>query len=515
MARRGFDWVLVLAVAAWGCGGGSGGAFHGAGRPAGGIPARAARRRHRRRRPPPTVTPPPPPPPPTTTAEFKFGTQGPWAVENVAYGSKDGVQETPVVGLSTDESQNRWLATPRALYLLRPGETTFRRFDERDGLHMGQNRAHYCNDRPIPVDQRCTSDESWGVAAPEGINVIVGGGPDEVFVGYHAVHPSGFDCGANGNGEDWCDPDRHSGKIDRVRLQADGTLKVDRFDLVANAHGGRYWHDREILRLAFDHFARPHTLYTGTEHGVTLLFPDKYRLPNPGEWYDLAYQEWMGDHLHARVCLDRPCDATSSNQKMGDWRGLAIDAEGGLWHAGKWSAGLISWDPSPLNWWQRQGAAFEYAFGDPYYPDGSGSPPVFRVANEGHVVALTAAAVCPDGKVWFGSSGPADGVVRDGGLVRRKALRLLQRAGDGARRGRGAGPRLPARRPAGAGRLLDRARAVRPGHRQLEADPRRRRHPERPDHRARGGPDAHPAHAPRLDRSRGRSAARPAVSGDR
>jgi hypothetical protein len=394
MSRRGVVWGLVLALTGWACGGGSGGSKANPADPPPDDPGKGG-----------TLPPPPPPP-----AKFQFGTQGPWAVENLLYGSKEGVQETPVVGLTTDESQNRWLATPRALYLLRPGETTFRRFDEHDGLHMGQNRAHYCNDRPIPVDQPCTSEESWGVAAPEGISVIVGGGPDEVLVGYHAIHPSGMDCGANGNGEDWCDPDRHSGKIDRVKLQSDGTLVVDRFDLVANAHGGRYWHDREIMRLAYDHFAHPHTLYAGTEHGVTLLFPDKYRLPQPGEWYDLAYQEWMGDHLHARVCLDAPCDASGANQKMGEWRGLAVDANGDLWHAGKWSAGLITWDQSPLEWWQRHGGAYKHAFGDPYYPDGSGIPPVFRVANEGHVVALTSVTVCPDGKAWFGSSGVSDGV---------------------------------------------------------------------------------------------------------
>lgn len=403
MARRGVLWVAGLAVAAWACGGGSGDPPADPADPPRDPPDQGAT-------PPPSTPPEPPAPPAPPAPSFQFGTQGPWGVENVLYGAGDGVQETPVVGLTTDESQNRWLATPRAVYLLRPGETTFRRYDEHDGLHMGANRAHYCNDRPIAVDERCTSEESWGVAAPAGISVVVGGGPDEVFVGYHALHASGIDCGANGNGEDWCDPDRHSGKIDRVRLQADGTLVVDRFDLVANAHGGRYWHDREIMRLAFDHFAHPHTLYTGTEHGVTMLLPDKYRLPRPGEWYDLAYQEWMGDHLHARVCFDAPCDATGANQKMGDWRGLAVDANGDLWHAGKWAAGLITWDPSPLNWWQRHGGAYEHAFGDPYYPDGSGIPPVFRVANEGHVVALTSVAVCPDGKAWFGSSGVSDGV---------------------------------------------------------------------------------------------------------
>ncbi len=41
---------------------------------------------------------------------------GPWPVANVSYGPGDGIQETPVVGLSTDAAQNRWLATNAALY---------------------------------------------------------------------------------------------------------------------------------------------------------------------------------------------------------------------------------------------------------------------------------------------------------------------------------------------------------------------------------------------------------------
>jgi hypothetical protein len=95
---------------------------------------------------------------------------------------------------------------------------------------------------------------------------------------------------------------------------------------------------------------------------------------------------------------------------MGDWLGLAIDAKGSLWHAGKWTAGLISWDPDPLNWWKRGGAAaFEEAFGDGY-AGGVGGEPVFRVAAAGHPVHLSSVAVCPDGSVWFGSLGPEDGV---------------------------------------------------------------------------------------------------------
>ncbi len=141
-----------------------------------------------------------------------------------------------------------------------------------------------------------------------------------------------------------------------------------------------------------------------------MLLPDKFRLPNPGEWFNDAYKEWMGDHLHARVCFEKPCDSTSANQRMGDWRGLALDANGDLWHAGRWTAGLIGWDPDPVNWFARNGAAFKAAFGNPYFGPGSGSPPVFPVAKEGHSVYLTGVTVCPDGRVWFGSQGPDDGV---------------------------------------------------------------------------------------------------------
>jgi hypothetical protein len=362
--------------------------------------------------PPPQQPPPPPPqePPPADTG-FKFGTQGPWAVENVVYGAKDGIRESPVIAMTTDEAQNRWIATHQALYLLKPGDTALTRFDAKDGLHLQGNPIHYCNGREIPASKVCASGiEGWGGAVDPGITALTGGAPNEVFVGYAGDHHWDIDCNNDGNLADYCDSLRHTGKIDRVKLQPDGTLKIDRMDLVANQHGGQYWHDRSINRLAYDHLVHGKTLYAATEHGVTILFPEKFRLPNDGEWWDSAYSEWMGDHLHARVCFEKPCDNTSANQRMGEWRGLAIDANGDMWHAGKWSAGLITWDPDAINWWNRAGKAYKHAFGDPYSGPGSGNPPVFEVGMEGHDVYLSAVSVCPDGTVWFGSLGVADGV---------------------------------------------------------------------------------------------------------
>jgi hypothetical protein len=360
----------------------------------------------------------PPPPPPPDERDFTFGTRGPWPVENAVYGAEHGILESPVVGVTSDEAQNRWVATPDALYVLRPGDDAFLRYGPEDGLHLHGNAARYCDDHPIAPDATCRGELSVG--AGFAITKIVGGGPGEVFVGYLGIDETpGVKCAPKdptkreGFG-DYCDPNRHTGKIDRVRLQPDGAIEVARMDLVSNRQGGEYWHDRTIQGLAFDHFVHPHTLYAGTNHGVTMLLPDRYRLPRPGEWYDLAYVEWMGDHLHARVCDGVPCPTDSEGpQRMGDWAGLDVDADGNLWHAGRWTAGLITWVPDPGEWFARNGAAFALAFGDPYpmAPNAEGftNEPVFKVAREGDSVHLTGVAVCPDGRVWFSSSGPDNG----------------------------------------------------------------------------------------------------------
>jgi hypothetical protein len=350
-----------------------------------------------------------------------FGTEGPWSVENAVYGPAEGILESRVVGVTTDEAQNRWVATHQALYLLQPGETTFRRYDAADGLHLPGNPAPYCGDRPMQPGERCGGTVTYGEAAPPGISKIVGGGPNEVFVGYFGVDstPDGLVCPSKTNPDkpgygDYCDPNRHSGKMDRVRLLPGGMLEVDRFNFVAGAHGAEYWHNRTVQSVAYDHFVNPGTLYVGTNHGVNIIFPDRFRYPLPGEWFDLANMEWMGDHLHARVCSPGPCqDGSEAGQRMGDWAGLAIDPNGDVWHAGRWTAGLITWDDDPRRWFERHGRAFKYAFGDPYPlpPNAEGfmNEPVFKVNAEGDSVYLTGVAVCPDGRVWFSSRGPQNG----------------------------------------------------------------------------------------------------------
>src|SRR6266851_4927748 len=79
-----------------------------------------------------------------------FGGPGPWPLQNVTYGQADGLLAGDlgdgVIGFSTDETQNQWVATRGALYLMRPGEKTFRRYDAKDGLHLQSNPVRYCDD---------------------------------------------------------------------------------------------------------------------------------------------------------------------------------------------------------------------------------------------------------------------------------------------------------------------------------------------------------------------------------
>jgi hypothetical protein len=340
---------------------------------------------------------------------------GTWAVENCVYGGANGLREGWIVDVTMDEGQNRWIATSNALYVATPNGAV-RRYDQNDGLHLGAATGSsrgpgpgwvkYCNNAPVADGAACPADAvTWGGASEFGIRSLAGGGPNEVFVGYNGAHTPGISCGPVPDG---CDPLRHTGKIDRVRLNANGTISVDRFDFFLNNHELGYWYNRTLYRLVYDHRSHPGTLYGGSDHGVIIVFPNKFTPYTPATSLDAWLNAFIGDHLHAQVCVGKPC-ASGGWPTAGHWRGLALDGQGRLWHAGESTAGLATWDPDPVNWWGRWGGAFAESFGDPY-PIGTTSDafrnePVFRVPQEGDPVNLTAVSVCPDGRVWFGSEG--------------------------------------------------------------------------------------------------------------
>ena len=344
-----------------------------------------------------------------------FGTPGPWPTGNVIYGSADGIQESPVVGVTTDEpvttpgpnasvTQNLWVATHDALYLKRPGDSSFRRFDARDGLHLPGNVAASCDDSAgllVPCPN--------GSADAPGISEIVGGGPNEVFVGYYGHH----DWTSPYDGTE-SDPYRHSGKLERVRLKADGRLEVIRFDMVSN-NTVAFWHNRTVERMIYDHFIHKHELYVGTDHGVDKITPDLWHAPVGWFLAPQNQQQWMSDHLHPRACYHAPC-VDDSNQRLGDFRALGLDSTGDLWVGGRWAAGAIKYLADNTNWYNnpRSSApgdeAFKFAFGDPYtsYCMAGYGRPVFCVPQEGDFVNLSAVTMTRDpqtgqDKIWYSS----------------------------------------------------------------------------------------------------------------
>jgi hypothetical protein len=389
----------------------------------------------------PGPTPPAPPepsptptPPPADEPPVAFGTPGPWPIENAVYGVAQGIQELPVVAMSTDEAQNRWVATHAALYLFTPGSAAPRRFTAADGLHLMGNPVSYCETvagYSFGAGGGYPACPVFGAAVSPGILSLAGGRPNEVFVGYAGEL---YDPGPNGVEGDKDDPNRHTGMIDWVRLNADGTLNVVRLDMAAIAHGMVYWHNRSFYRLVYDHVVHPGSLYAGSNHGVTYVRLDRWRPQRPAasgagfsEWVDAWLQEWLGDHLHAEA-HERRCGPSgtelcsgSTGLLLGEWKGLALDANGDLWHAGKWAAGLISWVDSPAEWVARNGAAFLE-----YFTSDDGSLPFFPPGNVRDGVDMSAVAVTPDGRVWFASEkqGIASWKAREPGFQRYSATSL-------------------------------------------------------------------------------------------
>jgi hypothetical protein len=309
-------------------------------------------------------------------------------VENAVYGRSQGIRESPIVAMSTDEAQNRWVATHTALYLFKPGATEPVRYDVTSGLHLMGNPAEV-------YEASCGGGlkDKLGQAVAPGISTIVGGGPNEVFIGYFGVPKVQGDCQLP-------DPDpafqRHTGKVDWVKVNADGTLEVRYLDLVNTGMGYRYFENRTVERLLYDHFIHAGDLYVGADHGVSMVRTSLWTPQPAGVWAGAWMNGWIGDHLHAES------HSAGGTLLVGEWRGLALDANGDLWHAGNWAAGLIRYDPDPLAWVMRGGtAAYAVNFGEPY----ATNKPVFDPGEQGRPVSLSAVAVGKDGRVWFASDG--------------------------------------------------------------------------------------------------------------
>lgn len=304
---------------------------------------------------------------------------GPWP--NAALTQYSPGEE--IVDVSTDEAENIWAVSHDALYLLRPGQTQFKKFTDADGLHIAN-------------------------AGSPGIMNVAGGKAGEAFVGYNDVDVNRL---PQITGDPTQDAPLYKGGLDHVQLNADGTLAV----VHPNLHSNDYWvnypdggsdtdasfmEDRGTRRMVYDHASHPGTLYIGWNHGV-----DRF---NWGQ-VDPVTGAMYGDHVHPIVDTYYP-DGGVKTEYMGEWRGLAIDPtqNGTLWMGGEYTGGALGWTPGLHDWtcqssnplWCPNGAnAFVHAWAKKW------GAPLFPVASDGDPMNIRAVAVTPDGTTYF-ASGP-------------------------------------------------------------------------------------------------------------
>jgi hypothetical protein len=318
-------------------------------------------------------TPPPPPPDPHRVGGLGAG---PWPTAPITvYGSAQGLFEAPV-SASTDEAENIWVVTNRALYLLAPGEKTFRRYTAADGLHVGP-----------------------GWTEPPDFTFVVGGSAGECFVGYYA-HDTHYPPDLNAHM--YTDPIAHLGKMDQVKLNPDGTLQVNRYDF-HNSNDWRYYETRTITSAYYDHFLHPGELYVGSQHGVTRVQPAKFRLPSTaaekGDPWSVE-KEWYADHVHPWTCDVGACNGGPTDHIVfGDFYALTMGDDGRLWMGGLTAAAAIHWT-SDLQFWR-----YSWEPDNPFDPamPGSNGPLPFIPPHQGGFINLRAIAVTVDGTVWFAS----------------------------------------------------------------------------------------------------------------
>ncbi|HEX6835832.1 MAG TPA: hypothetical protein VF334_04630 [Polyangia bacterium] len=298
------------------------------------------------------------------------GGPGPWPLDDLKiYGAADGLGGG-LVDANPDDAQNIWAANGETLYVLRPGSTTFQAFTAADGLHIG----------PF-------TDPS-GSANETRITAIAGGAAGQVYVGYYGYESENA----------YADPVavRPLGNGDDVKLAATGKLSIARllFQCDAERYNG-CWENRSPRRIIYSHdgVAAGHSWW-GMNHGVTHVLGDDF-----------------GDHVHPEI-FRTPPSGTTGEMKLGEFYGIAPDAKGNLWMAGRYGVGLQPWDPKPHgpdagnDEWVSGHFIFAFTTDTSDHIVGEANGPWVPA---GYTENNRGAAVGPDGKLWLARLG--------GGLV--------------------------------------------------------------------------------------------------
>ena len=291
-------------------------------------------------------------PPPTATGDLTI------------FAAAQGLNGT-IIDAGPDQAQNIWAATSDALYVLRPGESAFRRFTASDGLHV-----------------QTFTDPATGQATASNITAMAGGQANEVFVGYRGYEgtippPAPPPC-CEPNA-DFSDPRWHLGQADKVTLNLDGTIAVRRYEFLCDATTN-CWEERSARRMVFGHggTAAGH-LFIGFDHGVVHVVNDTW-----------------GDHIHVETKWHFPDGHIVT--KQGDQYGLAIFPNGDVLTASAYGVGSQAWNVDPKAWVLNPFVWAMTTFG-PAEPYNQGEhdldvPSDYREANRG-------AAVTSDGTAWW------------------------------------------------------------------------------------------------------------------
>ena len=313
--------------------------------------------------PPPPQSPPPANPPPPTNPPPAGGAAGPWPVANLTtYNASQNLMGS-VIDAGPDDAQNIWVATPDMLFVLRPGQTTFKPFTAADGLHI----------------QSFTDTTGTTVT---NITAMAGGHANEVFVGYIGYEqeippPAPPPCCVSN--ADFSDPRWHLGQADKVTLNTDGTIQVRRYEFLCDVTTN-CWEERSTRRMIFGHSgtATGH-LFIGFDHGFDHIFNDTW-----------------GDHTHVQTFWHY--DDGREIQRMGNQYGLALFPNGDVLSAGAYGVGTQPWNPDPKAWVNER---FIWAFTTygPAEPYNNGEHDL--IVPEGYREDNLGAAVSPDGTAWW------------------------------------------------------------------------------------------------------------------
>lgn len=242
----------------------------------------------------------------------------------------------PVTSVTTDRGGNVWVASRAHLGLQRAGSDRWEFFDADDGL-LG-----------------------WPIIA------VGGGHAGQVYVGYEGVFPD----------DDYFDDPpaiAKSGDVDRVQLQANGTLTRHHYD-ISSGPTAEYPNGRDILRTCFRIIPvldgpDAGDVWFGCNHGVAM-------------WND--HWKMLAEHQHTFIIR-------GGDLWAGDFHGLAMAPDGNVWIAGAHRGGLIQYAATKDLW----------APVDPeidIWPDGVSTDP----RGDDWTLAL---AVAPDGTLWAGGMG--------------------------------------------------------------------------------------------------------------